>query len=661
MAVSIDRPALETRSRWSDDDAPAGDDLLAHRVYSSRLLGGDPSLTLHGGGNTSVKIEAPDVHGRPRRLLYIKGSGRDLATIDETGFAPLRLDDVRALGQLTQLDDVTMARELRAASVDPAAPAPSVETIVHALLEARYVDHTHPDHLLAIVNTPNGADRTRALYGSDVVIVPYVMPGFPLARLCATELARHMTGRTLGIVLLGHGLVTFGDTAQDSYERTIALVARAEEYLHEHGALVAPDEGAPLRRSPVELAALRRDLSRAAGCPLVVTPVPGGDRLLERPDAASLVLRGPATPDHVIRTKQLPLVGRDCNAYEAAYRDYFSRNSPRACRPLRMLDPGPRIVVDPELGVRAAGPTHRDAAAAADIYAHTLTIAQAAESLGGWTPLSEDHVFDVEYWSLEQAKLGAAGSRRRYDGEIAVVTGAASGIGRACAEALLVEGAAVVGLDLERCPTKSEAFHAVVGDVRSSAAVEAALDAAAARFGGLDVLVLNAGIFPPSTPIAELDDDAWLRVLAINADANLRLLRRAHPLLRLAPRGGRIAVIGSKNVPAPGPGAGAYSASKAALTQLARCAALEWGRDGIRVNVVHPNAVFDTGIWTEEVLESRAASYGLTVDAYKKANVLGVEVTSRDVARAVVELCSDSFSKTTGAQVAVDGGNERVI
>jgi NAD(P)-dependent dehydrogenase (short-subunit alcohol dehydrogenase family) len=243
----------------------------------------------------------------------------------------------------------------------------------------------------------------------------------------------------------------------------------------------------------------------------------------------------------------------------------------------------------------------------------------------------------------------------------ALVTGASSGIGRACVDALLAEGAAVVGVDLEPpVHEASPAFRGVRGDLTSASTVAAALDAAA-EFGGLDVLVLNAGIFPPSAPIDTLADAAWGRTLSINVDAGLALLREAFPLLRRAPKGGRVAVVGSKNVAAPGPGAAAYSASKAALTQLARVAALEWGPHGIRVNVVHPNAVYDTGIWTPEILAARAANYGVTVEEYRKASVLGVEVTSRDVAAAVLSLCSDAFAKTTGAQVPVDGGNERVI
>ena len=265
---------------------------------------------------------------------------------------------------------------------------------------------------------------------------------------------------------------------------------------------------------------------------------------------------------------------------------------------------------------------------------------------------------------LEQAKLKRAGSPPPFAGLVALVTGAASGIGRACVEALLARGAAVVGLDRDPAVQgvrKAPAFLGVVADVTDEAQLAEALAAGVDAFGGLDLLVANAGIFPPSAEIASLGDDLWRKVMQVNLDANLTLFRLAHPLLRLAPTGGRVVVIGSKNVPAPGPGVAAYSASKAALQQLARVAALEWGKDGIRINTVHPNAVFDTGIWTEEVLEARAASYGMTVENYKKNNVLGVEVSAKDVAEVVAELCDPRFAKTTGAQVPVDGGNERVI
>jgi len=278
--------------------------------------------------------------------------------------------------------------------------------------------------------------------------------------------------------------------------------------------------------------------------------------------------------------------------------------------------------------------------------------------------LPEREIFEVEYWDLEQAKLRKSGKPALFAGEVALVTGAASGIGRACVDALLARGAAVVGLDLdariEQLHKRAD-FRGLRCDVTSQEDVSAALDVTVRAFGGLDILVLNAGIFAAATAIASLDDEAWRKTMSVNLDANLMLLRECHPLLRLAPRGGRVAVIGSKNVPAPGPGAAAYSASKAALTQIARVAALEWGVDNIRINTLHPNAVFDTGIWTEEVLCARAAHYGMSVEQYKRNNVLKTEVTSRDVAELAAELCGPLFAKTTGAQLPIDGGNDRVI
>jgi NAD(P)-dependent dehydrogenase (short-subunit alcohol dehydrogenase family) len=330
-----------------------------------------------------------------------------------------------------------------------------------------------------------------------------------------------------------------------------------------------------------------------------------------------------------------------------------------------MVDPAPRVIVDPELGVLTIGRSAQEAAIAADVYAQTIEVVLRATALGGYRALPAADIFAVEYWDLEQAKLRRAPAPAVFSGEVALVTGAASGIGKAAVEAFLRRGAAVVGLDInprvaELCGARPD-LRGVECDVTRASDLERALDAAVEAFGGLDMLVLNAGIFPASRRIEDLPLAEWRRVMDVNLDANLALLSAAHPLLKCAPRGGRVVVIGSKNVPAPGPGAAAYSASKAALNQLARVAALEWGSDGIRVNVVHPNAVFDTGIWTAEVLTARARSYGLSVEQYKKNNVLGVEVTSRDVAELVAEMCGPLFSRTTGAQVPIDGGNDRVI
>jgi rhamnose utilization protein RhaD (predicted bifunctional aldolase and dehydrogenase)/NAD(P)-dependent dehydrogenase (short-subunit alcohol dehydrogenase family) len=691
-------------SRWDDQVAATYADALAQRVYTSRLLGGDPSLVLHGGGNTSVKIREPNLFGEEEDILYVKGSGWDLATIEAAGFAPVRLRHLLRLATLDALSDLQMANELRQATTRPAAPAPSVEAILHALLPYPFVDHTHADAIIAVTNTPDGAERVRRIYGDQVVVVPYVMPGFELAKACAELFPAHAGPRTIGMVLLNHGLFSFGETAQAAYERMIALVSRAEEYLAEHDAwqiALAPPVH-PASPAPQAIAALRRDVAVAAGAPVILA-VHDDDRPLafaQRDDVTTIARQGPATPDHVIRTKRLPQIGRDVAAYAAAYREYFAAHAAQESRAgtrrvnqeprssnletepgsrltlrvpvlgsggasaLKMLDPAPRVILDRELGMCTIGRTVRDAAIAEDVYRHTIDVILRATALGGYQALPAGDLFAVEYWDLEQAKLKQGGQPPVFTGEVALVTGAASGIGKACVAALLARGAAVAALDINPAVGAMFGRPEVLGlacDVADEGGLRQALEATVRRFGGLDMLILNAGIFPASRRIAELPLAEWDRAMRVNLDANLSLMREAYPLLALAPRGGRVAIIGSKNVPAPGPGAAAYSAAKAALTQLGRVAALEWGAAGIRVNMLHPDAVFDTGIWTDEVLRSRAASYGMTVEQYKTKNVLRVEVGSRDVAELAAELCGPLFAKTTGAQIPVDGGNDRVI
>jgi len=379
---------------------------------------------------------------------------------------------------------------------------------------------------------------------------------------------------------------------------------------------------------------------------------------------AVLSQEAPATPDHVIRTKRVPMVGRDLAAYRTAYEAYFNAWAGRPDPRPAMLDAAPRVILDPGWGMGTVGRSAQEAAVVADLYRHTIDIILRAQALGGWKGLEPEHLFDCEYWDLEQAKLRRAGPAPEFLGEVALVTGAASGIGRACVDALLRRGAAVVGLDLNPAITgmiKRPDFLGIACDLTQEGQVGSALEAAVRAFGGLDILILNAGIFPGGKKIAELGTDLWRAVMAVNLDASFVMLRECHPLLKLAPRGGRVAVIGSKNVPAPGPGAAAYSASKAAVNQLMRVAALEWGPDRIRINALHPNMVFDTALWTPEILESRASHYGLSIEAYKTNNLLKVEVRSRDVAELAAELCGALFAKTTGAQLPVDGGNERVV
>ena len=652
-------------NRWNDATAMQCATPLDLRIYTSRLLGADPALVLHGGGNTSVKITAQNLFGDSETILYIKGSGHDLGTIDRRGFAPCRLDPLVRMGQLPELSDAAMVNAMRCALTDSSAPTPSVEAILHAIIPYTYVDHTHADAVLTILDTPQANEYIQQLYGDKFLVVPYVMPGFALARHCALQLASQLQPHHEGLILLNHGIFTWGDDAKTSYDRMIHYVNVAEQFVSQQihpatATVFAPPVARQAR------AQLRHDIAQALGAAVVLIPQTdaAGAAFVSRPDLASIAQRGCVTPDHIIRTRQIPLVGRDVAAYVARYQTWFGQYSADATTPLTMLDPAPRIVLDPELGVLSVGRRVREALIGGDVYRQSIPVIVNAEALGGYTPLPDADLFAVEYWELEQVKLKLLGHAPPLSGQVALVTGAASGIGRACVEALLAQGAAVIALDIN--PRLTEVFArpdvcTIICDISNEQAIGAAIDQGVQAFGGIDILVLNAGIFPKSRLINALPSDEWRRTMAINLDANMVLMRECQPLLALAHDGGRVVIIGSKNVPAPGPGAAAYSASKAAITQLARVAALEWGEAGIRVNVVHPNQVFDTGIWSDDVLASRAANYGMSIDDYKKNNILHTTITSHDVAKLVVALCSDVFARTTGAQIPIDGGNDRVI
>jgi len=660
---------------WDDREATqhAGD--LAQRVYTSRLLGREKSLVLQCGGGTSVKIKEKNVFGEEEDILYVSGGDRDLESIEAEGFLPMRLNYLARLTKLDPLSDTQLADEIKSTMANISAPALLLEAVLHAVVPYKYVDHVYADAVLAIANTPGGLERVREIYGDSVVVIPYARSGFPLAKLCTEVFSSEVREDTIGLVLMQQGIVSFGETAKVSYERIVDLVTRAEQVLA-CAAIVAIDRGArpvsiptiaapdkPMRN---EIAALRQAVSASAGFPAILLTHTDPQCLgfTQRDDVASISQKGPVTPDHVVWIKHLPLLGRNVQEFGAAYEQYFATHAPHTGQSLKMLDPAPRVILDPESGMGAIGRTAKEAAIVGNIYRHTMEIILAATALAEYQSLPAQEFFDVEYAEPEQAELHEQGELPMFAGEIALVTGAASGIGKACVESFLTRGAAVVGLDIN--PDIEQMFDRVdfLGlhcDVTDEDAACQALEVTVKTFGGLDMLVLNAGVFPAGCRIDSLQSSEWRRVMRVNLDANLVLMREAYPLLKASPLGGRVVIMGSRNVPAPGPGAVAYSASKAALTQLARIAALEWGRDGIRVNIVNPHAVFDTGIWTEDVLRARAEYYGLSVEEYKKNNILRVEITSRDVGELVAEMCGPLFAKTTGAQVPVDGGSDRVI
>jgi rhamnose utilization protein RhaD (predicted bifunctional aldolase and dehydrogenase)/NAD(P)-dependent dehydrogenase (short-subunit alcohol dehydrogenase family) len=656
------------KNLWSDADSSLFEDDLALRVYSSRLLGQDPTLVLHGGGNTSVKITEINIFGDQEEILYVKGSGWDLEFIEKAGFSPVRMNHMLNLAKLDSLSDPQMVNELKTQLTHASSPAPSVETILHAILPFKYVDHTHSDAVVTVTNTLKGEDRIREIYGERVVIIPYVMPGFDLAKNVARIFSEQSTDKTEGMILMNHGIFSFGDNAKESYDRMIDLVNEAENYLISKNAwdiekLETNFEQENIRN---QVAELRQKISLAVGKPVLMhlTNSLLGFNFCNKEDVKKIATKGPLTPDHVIRTKRIPMIGRDINKYNEEYISYFNKNEINTKVRKKMLDPAPRVILDKNFGLCAVGKNMSEIGMISDIYEHTMESILRAEKLGGFEALPAKDIFDLEYWDLEQAKLLKNKRPLAFEGEVVLITGAASGIGKACVESFLRRGSAVIALDIDpsiETANRNKNYLGLISDVTNEDTLEELIEKGVQYFGGLDMIVLNAGMFPKGKKVSKLPLKEWRDVFSVNVDANLNILRIVFPLLQAAPNNGRVVIIGSKNVAAPGPGAAAYSASKAALNQLLRVLSMEWGEHGIRLNAIHPNAVFDTGIWTDEVLKSRAMQYNLSVEEYKTNNILGVEVYSKDVSELAAELCGELFSKTTAAQIPVDGGNERVI
>jgi len=616
------------KSRWSDQDAKQFEHSeLAMRVYSSRLLGTYEDLVMHGGGNTSVKATVADFFGNDVEVLFVKGSGWDLKTIEEPGFPAIRLHETQLLAQLPTLSDTDMTTQLRALMLDPGAPSPSVEAILHAILPAKFVDHTHTDAVVTLSNNPKGQQLLEELY-PDCLILPYVMPGFILSKQVNDALKVTDISKYKGMILMHHGLFTFADDAKTAYENMIALVSRGEQYIASNG-----KNSHPVRAQSIDLmdlAQIRKAVSVARGSAQLAvldssTDAQGFAALSNVDDIAT---RGPITPDHVIRTKRIPVIIEESPGdgvpaiaeFTQDYRNYFEEFGDDS---LTILDQAPRFGIWRNCGSIAFGSSLKECGIISDIVRHTRWAIQTGESLGGWEALPPRDIFELEYWVLEQAKLGkSSGPEKPHQGKVALVTGASNGIGKACCDALKSDGATVVGVDIQKDVVETLAEKGMLGicsDLTDEEAIADAIKTVISQYGGLDILVCNAGIFKSGELIEDLSSDAWSETISINLTATQKLLKAAIPYLKIGVMPS-ILVVGSRNYAAPGPGAAAYSVSKAGITQLARVAALELAGDGVRVNIVHPDAVFDTALWTEEALAKSAQRYGLTVEEYKTRN-----------------------------------------
>ena len=656
------------KSLWSDSEARKYKGPLARRVYTSRLLGANPELVLHGGGNTSVKVAEKDFFGDAVDVLYVKGSGWDLGTIEAAGFAPVRMKALLKMAQLDTLSDAEMVKQQRAAMLDPGAPNPSIEAILHAVIPQKFVDHTHANAIVALTNHKDGRKTIEDVYGDRVAVIPYVMPGFDLAKAVVDALSKVDPFKLEGLILMNHGIFTMHDNARESYELMIQLVTAAEIHLSTRLGKSFSFPKAKAKEDLLGLSLIRKQVSALRGVPVIASLDQSDEAIgfASRKDVAKLATRGPLTPDHTIRTKRIPaVIGADSGKALAKFADEYEAYFEKYKKGETMLPPDPRWAVWQGQGVISFGATESEAGVLRDIVTHTWHTIQQTEAAfeGGWKALPAGKLFEIEYWELEQAKLKKSGHAPTHQGKVAIVTGSAAGIGFACAASLAHSGAKVIGIDLS--PEIEEQMAkiggiGIVANLTDDAKVLEAVESVVRQFGGIDILVSNAGIFTAGAYLESLEQGNWDKSMAVNLTSHQKLLKYTIPYLKNG-IDGAIVLVGSRNVNAPGAGAASYSCAKAGLTQLCRVAALELAPFGVRCNIIHPDAVFDTKLWTPENLKRSAERYGMTVEEYKTRNLLKTEITSRDVGNMVSAMAGPIFGKTTGAQVPVDGGNDRVI
>ncbi|BAE49085.1 bifunctional aldolase/short-chain dehydrogenase [Paramagnetospirillum magneticum] len=672
------------KSLWSDADAesfvtryaPEGVNRdLALRVYTTRLLGGDPRLVLHGGGNTSCKTTVTDLLGETVEVLCVKGSGWDMGDIEPAGLPAVRLAPLLKLRRLDSLSDEDMVDYQRGNLMNSASPNPSVETLLHGFLPHKFIDHTHSTAVLSLVDQPDGEALAREVYGTRMGYVPYIMPGFALAKKAAEIYEQDPTVE--GLILVKHGIFTFADNARTAYELMIEMVTLAEQRLEKGRKPLVAATGLPKDPAPLaEVAPILRGLL-ANGPKRRILDFRTSNAIRAYVDGAEIgrySQQGVVTPDHTIRTKNWPVVlpapeaGKTAEwaeaaqaaieSFEAKYHAYFSRNNQRLGNIKTELDPKPCVALVPGLGLFGIGASAKDAAIAADIAVNTVESITDAEAIGRFEPVGEADLFDLEYWSLEQAKLGKA-AEKPLARQVVVVTGGGSGIGAATAKAFAKEGAEVAVLDRD-ADAAAKAAKACGGkalgiacDVTDPASVRAAFDRVAERFGGVDVVVSNAGAAWQGA-VGEVDDSTLRASFELNFFGHQAVAQNAVRVFKAQGTGGALLFNASKQAVNPGKNFGPYGLPKAATLFLMKQYALDHGKDGIRSNAVNADRI-RSGLLTDDMIKSRSSARGLSEQDYMGGNLLGREVTAEDVADAFVWLAK--ASKVTACTVTVDGGN----
>jgi rhamnulose-1-phosphate aldolase/alcohol dehydrogenase len=681
------------KNLWNSKDAPKSDG-LSSLAYRSRLLGADRTLVNIYGGNTSTKSLERDHLGREVAVLWVKASGSDIADITEKGFAGLKLEEVLPLFDRADMSDEAMVAYLDRTAFEVGRPRQSIETLLHAFVPAKHVDHTHPDAIISIACSPNGKKVMREIYGDRAAWVEYIRPGFTLSQQIGVAVRRNPK---LECIVMGkHGLVTWGETSIASYEKTLAIIGEAEAYLKKH-ALKQPFGEQVLKPLPEKarvrlLAKLLPVLRGAMGAVssngrssvLLVDSSKEALEFVGGADSARLSQVGAACPDHLVHTKRVPLwiawtpeegeakllerVRAGVAKFAKDYAAYFEKNNNPGDE---MFAPTPRITLIPGLGMVTSGPDATGADVSRQLYHRAIGVIRGARACGGFVSLSAAESYAIEYWPLELYKLRLKPAPRTLDGKVALVTGASSGIGRAIAHRLAADGAHVVIADLNLAGGQAVADEIVqargfrralaVGmNVTSELEVQAAFERATLEYGGVDIVVNNAGI-ASSAPIEETSLEMWNKNQSILSTGYFLVAREAFKLWKAQARGGNLVFICSKNSVAAGKNAAAYSAAKAAELHLARCLAEEGGAHGIRVNSVLPDAVLSgSAIWSSSWKEERARAYGIKPEEldefYRARTTLKVNVFPADIAEAVAFFAGPASSKTTGGVLTVDGG-----
>ncbi len=674
----VERDARKAVDRYGRTGIDAD---LALRIYSTRLLGRDPKLVLHGGGNASLKTMARDLAGDTVAVLCVKGSGSDMGTIEPAGFPAVRLEPLRALRTRKMLSDDAMAKVQRAYLIDPRAPSPSVEMLLHAFMPAKFVDHTHATALLSLIDQPNAEELCAETFGGKLGFVPYRMPGFGLAKKAAEAFDRNP--KVEGLILDKHGIFTFGGDARESYERMIGFVTRAESRLKKNRKVVFVSAKLPPRVAPaIDIAPILRGACTVRDA--------GGEGAHKRPilefrvsdailnfvngkDVAHYARAGVITPDHVIRTKPWPLILAAPQAGELAefrraahkaaqkfidgYTAYFARHSKRT-KGAVMHDAAPRIALVPGVGLFGLGKSVKDARIAADIAQAMVEGITDAEAIGRFTSIALADMFDCEYWPLELAKLGAP-QDLPLAGQVAVITGGGGAIGAATADAFAAAGAEVALLDIDGKAAQDNAktiggtAQALQCDVTDMASVRRAFDRVVAIFGGVDIAISNAGAAWQGK-IGEVDEAILRKSFELNFFAHQKVAQAAVKIMLAQGTGGCLLFNVSKQAVNPGANFGPYGLPKAATLFLVRQYALDYGADGIRANAVNADRI-RSGLLTEQFIKQRAKARGVSEKEYMAGNLLGREVTARDVAQAF--LAQALALKTTADVTTVDGGN----